>query len=513
MSKEMIVSVNGREKKIAILDNGKVTEFYIERGEENAGVAGNVYKGRVMRVLPGMQSAFVDIGLERDAFLYVTDFFDEEEEIERIVMEKGKKSSPEEAKREANEQIDRSRIEREKQMESVQELAEPLVATSDRTESTAGEPAQIDEPQIEAMPESKPEKGKRGRGRGRKDRDQEVQPEAEPAPIFEIEFDNSGFERISDSEDEDTGDLFKDAYMQENIIDRVRAVEFDMESIAEAEVGSLLAEVGGDSSGFERIADEDEETSAPAKGRGRAKAKAADKEKAPAKPKKPAKKAASKGKFAKPKAKKSTKKDGLEDAEASHKEADDKAEMAVRRGGRGRRKPKANGDEALDETSETSGIIEVEISEPEPQQATEDVRSERSDERPEETQPEREQTDDRPRGRDNNRDRGRRGGRGRNDRPSGDRPSDDRQNRDRQSNGGKRFDRNDRGNRAPQPTISDLLKEGQEILVQIAKEPIAKKAPASHRISLCRDVISFTCRRSSISAYRARSNLRMNAAV
>ena len=88
MSKEMIVSVNGREKKIAILDNGRVTEFYIERGEENSGVVGNVYKGRVMRVLPGMQSAFVDIGLERDAFLYVTDFFDEEEEIERIVMEK-----------------------------------------------------------------------------------------------------------------------------------------------------------------------------------------------------------------------------------------------------------------------------------------------------------------------------------------------------------------------------------------------------------------------------------------
>src|SRR5207253_433387 len=126
MSKEMIVSVNGREKKIAILENGKVTEFYIERGEENAGVVGNVYKGRVMRVLPGMQSAFVDIGLERDAFLYVSDFFDEEEEIERIVMEKSKKASPEEAKREANEQIERSRIEREKQMEAVQEIAEPL---------------------------------------------------------------------------------------------------------------------------------------------------------------------------------------------------------------------------------------------------------------------------------------------------------------------------------------------------------------------------------------------------
>ena len=134
MSKEMIVSVNGREKKIAILENGRVTEFYIERGEENSGIAGNIYKGRVQRVLPGMQSAFVNIGLERDAFLYVSDFFDEEEEIERIVMEKSKKVSPEEAKREANDRIERSRIEREKQMESVQELAEPIAESGEMIE-------------------------------------------------------------------------------------------------------------------------------------------------------------------------------------------------------------------------------------------------------------------------------------------------------------------------------------------------------------------------------------------
>src|SRR6201989_400317 len=90
MAKELIGSVNGREKKIAIVENERVTEFYIERGEENQGIVGNIYKGRVMRVLPGMQSAFVDIGLERDAFLYVSDFFDEEEEFERIVVDKKK---------------------------------------------------------------------------------------------------------------------------------------------------------------------------------------------------------------------------------------------------------------------------------------------------------------------------------------------------------------------------------------------------------------------------------------
>src|ERR1044071_2428579 len=86
MAKQLIVSVNGREKKIAIIEDDKVSEFYIERGEQHQGIVGNIYKGRVMRVLPGMQSAFVDIGLERDAFLYVSDFFDEEEEFERIVI-------------------------------------------------------------------------------------------------------------------------------------------------------------------------------------------------------------------------------------------------------------------------------------------------------------------------------------------------------------------------------------------------------------------------------------------
>src|SRR3954451_12830430 len=127
MPKEMIVSVNGREKKIAIIENERVTEFYIERGEENQGIVGNIYKGRVMRVLPGMQSAFVDIGLERDAFLYVSDFFDEEEEFERIVVDKKKTedADDEAAQRAAAERIERQRIERERRMEEAQESAEP----------------------------------------------------------------------------------------------------------------------------------------------------------------------------------------------------------------------------------------------------------------------------------------------------------------------------------------------------------------------------------------------------
>jgi len=112
MSKELIVSVNGREKKIAIIENDRVTEFYIERGEQNQGIVGNIYKGRVMRVLPGMQSAFVDIGLERDAFLYVSDFFDEEAEFERIVVDKPQKGDAATAAWAAAEHIEISGVER-----------------------------------------------------------------------------------------------------------------------------------------------------------------------------------------------------------------------------------------------------------------------------------------------------------------------------------------------------------------------------------------------------------------
>src|SRR5215475_2130507 len=85
MTKEMIISANVHEKKVAIIEDGVVTEFYVERSDENQGVVGNLYKGRVMKVLPGMQSAFVDIALERDAFLYVSDFtefMEEEDEID-----------------------------------------------------------------------------------------------------------------------------------------------------------------------------------------------------------------------------------------------------------------------------------------------------------------------------------------------------------------------------------------------------------------------------------------------
>src|SRR5688572_33449099 len=72
MNKEMIISSNGHETRVAILEDDQLAELFVER-EQNRGVVGNVYKGRVSKVLPGMQSSFVDIGPERDGFLYVSD--------------------------------------------------------------------------------------------------------------------------------------------------------------------------------------------------------------------------------------------------------------------------------------------------------------------------------------------------------------------------------------------------------------------------------------------------------
>ena len=83
MNKEMIVSSNGHETMVAILEDDLVAEIFVER-ERHRGVVGNVYKGRVSKVLPGMQSSFIDIGLERDGFLYVADVVDTLDEFDKL---------------------------------------------------------------------------------------------------------------------------------------------------------------------------------------------------------------------------------------------------------------------------------------------------------------------------------------------------------------------------------------------------------------------------------------------
>ena len=83
MSKELVISAASHERRVAILEEGQLVEIYIEREKEFA-LVGSIYKGRVTRVLPGMQSAFVDIGLDGDAFLYVSDVFENLEDYDPV---------------------------------------------------------------------------------------------------------------------------------------------------------------------------------------------------------------------------------------------------------------------------------------------------------------------------------------------------------------------------------------------------------------------------------------------
>jgi len=536
MAKELIVSVNGREKKIAIIENEKVTEFYIERGEGNQGIVGNIYKGRVMRVLPGMQSAFVDVGLERDAFLYVSDFFDEEEEFERIVIDKSQKGNVEEAQRVAAEQIAMGRVERERHIEATHERVEPLRDMEEAEEIEA-------EPSSEATAEQSAEGGeaaKRRSRRGRRRRGGREVSEADDASapsqarIRAEDIDtpfvaaDPSIQRIVDEEETAAnGEMFKDARLQERLFDQIHAGEFNLEDdFRTAEVGSIItsdyrddsfqrvddgepAELGGaaprmresvaahlesfvddvddkllESGSFQRISDDEAETESADVDADSVENDVAEKQPRERNSTKKSrvgkllsslgskKKASSKRSPSKKAAKEEVTDDAetadendYEDAEASVDDSGSRAEFATRRGGRRRRRPtKASAADAsasdapAEETTEDGVAPEPEI-EPAADVSPEPVEqvAEQVDEVPAPAAsiapPSREPREGREaRGGRDSRDRGRTG---------------------RDSRGGRGG--SGRRDRQQQPTITDLLKEGQEILVQIAKEPIAKK--------------------------------------
>jgi len=320
MSKEMIISVNGREKKIAIVEDDVVTEFYVERGDENQGIVGNIYKGRVMKVLPGMQSAFVDIGLERDSFLYVSDFFDEEEEEE--VEEK--KETQRQVQKQPRAHREGLRIappaeqepEEDKDLElrmaalrQIKEIAEePAIEPSPEEEGLeAGSAEAADEAEASLNPRQR---------RQRRLRYAEKEPKAEKAPAAaevreakaaaeaETEEEFSGRRRRrprrrrgdeapevaealegatkGDEEhspyvivhheplervmDDDTavaeGEMLKDAMLQTRISERIREEErrsslLEVEPTPEVLVGSLRRSIASEL-GFERVSDDSE---------------------------------------------------------------------------------------------------------------------------------------------------------------------------------------------------------------------------------------------------------------
>jgi ribonuclease G len=128
MTKELFVSSTPHETRVGMVEDDQLAEIYLERENEYT-LAGSIYKGRVTRVLPGMQSAFVDIGLERDAFLYVSDFMElhEEEEVEEIPA----KGAPPQT------------FQPQQEPGAVEETSAPVVAeqisTSERTEAPSHE--------------------------------------------------------------------------------------------------------------------------------------------------------------------------------------------------------------------------------------------------------------------------------------------------------------------------------------------------------------------------------------
>src|SRR5258708_24830331 len=83
MKQEIYINSTLQESRIALIEDGQLAEFLIERKEE-MGVAGNIYKGKVARVLPGMQAAFIDIGMEKAGFLHASDFSTEPEDVQLI---------------------------------------------------------------------------------------------------------------------------------------------------------------------------------------------------------------------------------------------------------------------------------------------------------------------------------------------------------------------------------------------------------------------------------------------
>lgn len=117
---EIIINHNPHETRVAVLQGGRLVEFYLERPKDR-GISGNIYKGKVVRVLPGMQAAFVEIGLERTAFLHATDVYEVFEEFEDIARE-----AEEEAREHHSRRMPIQEILKEGQEIMVQAAKEPI---------------------------------------------------------------------------------------------------------------------------------------------------------------------------------------------------------------------------------------------------------------------------------------------------------------------------------------------------------------------------------------------------
>ncbi|MFL6353415.1 MAG: Rne/Rng family ribonuclease [Bryobacteraceae bacterium] len=175
MSKELVIGSNRHETKVAVLEDDQLVELYFQRANEYS-LAGSIHKGRVTRVLPGMQSAFVDVGLERDTFLYVSDFFEEQEDIDTVGDDKPIRSE----RREFSPARGPERVRDQRPQESRERVStSPESLVLDAGEIGAVEPETISSPDVppssKAFGNRPPERteedrGFRGDRRGRRSR-------------------------------------------------------------------------------------------------------------------------------------------------------------------------------------------------------------------------------------------------------------------------------------------------------------------------------------------------------
>ena len=159
MSKEIYISSTPHETRLAIVENDALTEIYYERENEYT-LAGSIYNGKVTRVLPGMQSSFVEIGLERDAFLYITDFMEEAGDSADFDSQGNGEGHRSEGRRTEDRRDTRDRNGAPPTMEGSLAPSEALAGSGNRSSSERGGERGGD----------RNGRGERSRGRGRRDR-------------------------------------------------------------------------------------------------------------------------------------------------------------------------------------------------------------------------------------------------------------------------------------------------------------------------------------------------------
>jgi len=134
MGSEILINVTRGETRVALLEGGQVVEFYVER-KRDASLVGNIFKGKVVKILPGMQSAFVDIGLEKAAFLYVADIKADTDEYAPLFEDEDKDNSLEVISRKCRSEMTIEEIIQEGQEFLVQVSKDPIGSKGARVTS------------------------------------------------------------------------------------------------------------------------------------------------------------------------------------------------------------------------------------------------------------------------------------------------------------------------------------------------------------------------------------------